>query len=112
MNQEIPIDLAKLAKITKGDRDFQQQLLAIFMEDAPLFVEKIETALIAQDYDNLERTAHQLKGASASVAMFKLSTIAEKLEQQGENKKIEYSEDVVKEMKFMLEQVQDFLKRE
>lgn len=109
MNQEIPIDLAKFEKITKGDREFQQQLLTIFMEDAPGFVEDIKKALVTQDYESLERRAHQLKGSSASIAMFELSTIAEKLEKQGNNKKIEDYEDMVEQMEVILKQVQLFL---
>ena len=109
MNQEIPIDLAKLEKITKGDKEFQQMLLTIFMEDAPLFVEDIKKALATEDYELLERRYHQLKGSSASIAMFELSTIAEKLENQGNNKKIEDSGDVVKQMEGMLKQIQLFL---
>ena len=109
MNQEIPIDLAKLEKITKGDREFQQQLLTIFMEDAPLFVEEIKKALISQDYESLERKAHQLKGSSASIAMFEISAIAEKWEKQGNNQKIEDSEAMVEQMEMMLKQVQLFL---
>ena len=109
MNQEIPIDLAKLEKITKGDREFQQQLLTIFMEDAPGFVEVIKKAITTQDYETLESKAHQLKGSSASIAMFGLSTIAEKLEKQGNKKKIENSEDVVEQMEAILKRVQLFL---
>ena len=109
MNQEIPIDLAKLEKITKGDREFQQQLLIIFMEDAPLFVEGIKRALATQDYGLLESRAHQLKGSSASIAMFELSTIAEKLEKQGNHKKIEEAGAMVEQMDTILKQVQCFL---
>ena len=109
MNQEIPIDLAKLEKITKGDKEFQQLLLTIFMEDAPGFVEEIKNALATKDYDTLEKKAHQLKGSSASIAMFELSTIAEKFERQGNNKHIEDAGAMVEQMEAMLKQVQLFL---
>ena len=110
MNKPIPIDLAHLNKITREDTDFQQELLEEFMKEAPGFVRDIQTALVNQDRQLLEYKAHQLKGSAATVAIFPLSDLAQKLEAQAKHKQIESPNPLVEEMETLLEQVREFIK--
>ena len=109
MNELIPIDLARLQKITRGDVDFQQELLETFMEDAPGFIEDIKIALVKQDHHTLKHKAHQLKGAAATVAIFPLSDLAAQLEKKVEQEQLDSSNFLVKEMEHLLEQVRLFI---
>lgn len=109
MNELIPIDLAHLQKITRGDADFQQELLETFMEDAPDFIEEIKIALVTQDHHTLKHKAHQLKGAAATVGIFPLSNLAEQLEKKVQQEQLDFLSYLVEKMEILLEQVRVFL---
>jgi HPt (histidine-containing phosphotransfer) domain-containing protein len=51
----------------KGDQDFLKTLYGVFVEDLPKKLAAMDEALEGHDNDSLQRTAHSLKGASATV---------------------------------------------
>jgi two-component system, sensor histidine kinase and response regulator len=51
-----------------GDRQLFDDIVAIFLEDAPLVFEQASGSLAAGDSATLERAAHTLKGLSANFA--------------------------------------------
>ncbi|MGC9504510.1 CHASE2 domain-containing protein [Baaleninema sp.] len=79
------VDLARLAEITGGDREFQQELLETFAEDAVLCVGELRDALKTQDWQRLSRLAHKLKGASSNAAILRMPDLARKLEHEAKD---------------------------
>jgi HPt (histidine-containing phosphotransfer) domain-containing protein len=61
---DYPTSLARLG----GDQDLFNEILDIFLEDAPTLLEKAAQALSVGDAATLERSAHSLKGLSANFA--------------------------------------------
>lgn len=69
-----------------GDRELLGKLFQLFMTDAPKKLEQISAALSQIDYYQTERTAHSLKGASATVGAVRLCQAAAEVEQAARQK--------------------------
>jgi HPt (histidine-containing phosphotransfer) domain-containing protein len=108
-SHEIPINLDHLHEISRGDNDFQQELLQIFLEDGLAYLEKLKLALSVGDYLSLAYYAHQLKGASATIGMQKMPDIAQMLESQAEKKQLLGASELLIELEQVLECIQAFL---
>jgi len=49
-----------------GDRDLLIEISRLFVDDAPVHIERIRQAIEIRDADALRRAAHALKGAAAN----------------------------------------------
>ncbi len=63
-----------------GDRDLLANLFQLFMDDAPKKLSKIELYAEQGEYYQIERAAHSLKGAAATVGAAQLCQLAAELE--------------------------------
>ena len=63
-----------------GDRDLLASLFQLFVSDAPKKLEKIESCAREGDLYGIERNAHSLKGASATVGATRLCELAAEAE--------------------------------
>ena len=66
-----------------GDEDLLSDVIQIFIEDCPVRVSAIRTAVNERNAEGIQREAHALKGAAANLSMRGLFEIAETLEQLG-----------------------------
>jgi CheY-like chemotaxis protein len=106
---EVPVNLERLDELSRGDTEFQEELLQIFVEDALTYLEELKLALSAKDYLTVARRAHQLKGASATVAIRWMPDLAARLESQAENNQLLGAAELVTELEQILERVQNFI---
>jgi PAS domain S-box-containing protein len=106
---EVPVDLARLSELSEGDIEFQRELLQVFLEDAVVYLEELKNALEKEDYVTIARRAHQLKGSSSTVAIYKMPEIAAELEHQAEEKQLLGVSDLVTELEQILGQIQAFI---
>ena len=70
-----------LLETVGGDREFFEELLAGFFEDAPQQVETARQALAEGDAETLRRAAHSLKSNSANFGAQVLSQMCKELEE-------------------------------
>jgi HPt (histidine-containing phosphotransfer) domain-containing protein len=56
----------ELLALMEGDRDLLQELIGVFLEDAPQRVEGVRRALADGDANALYRAAHALKGSAGN----------------------------------------------
>lgn len=77
-----PVDLAHLARQTMGDRQLEQDVLSLFVQQMSGMRERIAGA------DEAERRmlAHALKGSARSIGAFAVADCAAKIEDQPSNK--------------------------
>jgi signal transduction histidine kinase/CheY-like chemotaxis protein len=108
---EVPLNLERLNQITRGDTNFQQELLQVFMEDALTYLKECKLALWAGDYHSVARFAHQLKGSSATVAILEMPEIAARLESQAQNNQLLTAVGLITELEQILERVQTFISK-
>src|SRR5690349_3269625 len=64
----IPFDYATSVARLGGDRDLFLDIIEIFLEDSPMYLEQAKQALAEGDLATLERASHTLKGMSANFA--------------------------------------------
>jgi len=108
---EVPLNLERLNEITRGDTNFQQELLKVFMEDALTYLKECKLALWAGDYHSVARFAHQLKGSSATVAILEMPEIAARLESQAQKNQLLVAVGLITELEQILERVQTFISK-
>jgi PAS domain S-box-containing protein len=107
---QVPVDLERLSELSTGDTEFERELLQVFIEDAVVYLEELKSALAAGDCATLARRAHQLKGSSATVAIYKMPEIAAQLECQAEENQLLGTSDLLTELEQILERVQAFIR--
>lgn len=106
---EVPVDLERLSELSRGDTEFLKELLQVFVEDALVYLEELENAVAAGDCITLARRAHQLKGSSATVAIYKMPEIAAQLECQAKDHQLLGASELLIELAQILERIQGFI---
>ena len=106
---EVPWDMEYLDEISRGDTEFQRELLQVFVEDALVHLEDAKVALSTGDYITLARRSHQLKGASATVAIREMPELAARLESQAENNQLLDATELISKLEQIIEHVQAFI---
>jgi PAS domain S-box-containing protein len=106
---EAPIDLDRLHEISRGDQEFELELLETFMEDAVVYFEDIKHYIEIQDWVELSRRAHQLKGGSATVAVLSMPNIARQIESQANQQCPEGLEELVAELEMIFTRLHRFI---
>jgi len=69
--------LAELRAVLGGELD---KLIALFLEDTPLLLARLEAAALAPDFHELREAAHSLKSSSANLGAMSLSAAAKRVE--------------------------------
>ncbi|HAA32706.1 MAG TPA: hypothetical protein DCE56_39560, partial [Cyanobacteria bacterium UBA8553] len=106
---EVPWNMEYLDEISRGDVEFQRELLQVFLEDALVHLEDAKVALSTEDYLTLARRAHQLKGASATVAIQEMPELAARLETQAQNNQLLDTTELIAQLEQILQRVQAFI---
>ncbi len=106
---EVPLNLEHLDDLARGDVEFKQELLQVFMEDAVTYLAEIKLALSAEDSIAVARRAHQLKGSSATLAIYKMPELSAELESQAKQNQLVSAATLVDELEQILDRVQAFI---
>jgi CheY-like chemotaxis protein len=81
INVNMRLDLSRVAELMEEDPEFIVSLLGTAIEEIKAQQVKLKTAFSEQDFENLKKSGHKLKGTSSSMGMQILSELARKLEQ-------------------------------
>jgi CheY-like chemotaxis protein len=106
---EVPLNLEQLDELARGDVEFKQELLQVFMEDAVTYLAEIKLALSAEDSVAVARRAHQLKGSSATLAIHKMPELSAELESQAKQNQLVGAATLVDELEQILDRIQAFI---
>ena len=79
-NTSCYFDWQQLSQLAGEDREFEAELMAIFLQDAEHSLKQLEQAIASQSMQTIEEVAHSLRGASANVGAIALSAVALQLE--------------------------------
>ena len=108
-SKEIPLDLERLNRISRGKVEFQQRLVEAFIKNAQPGLEQMRHALQVHDFGTIEQQAHRIKGASANVGVQLMPQVAAQLEQQAREKTLEGATEKLEALERQLEQVKAFV---
>jgi HPt (histidine-containing phosphotransfer) domain-containing protein len=89
-----------------ADPAFQLELVKGFVKDGKSFLSEAKQALAAKDWVTLANKAHQIKGASASVAVQSMSEIALNLDERAKDQNLEGASELVTQLEQILKQVE------
>ena len=73
-------DLAYLKEVTGGETEFMKEMIAIFMEQVPEFIENMEKHHTNGDYIDLGKEAHKAKSSVLILGMNDLATKMKELQ--------------------------------
>lgn len=94
-----PIDTTVLEDLRslqeEGEPDILAELIGLFLDDAPVQIIAIRTAIQENHFRNLEVAAHTLKGSCGNLGAIPLSSICLELELKGRSGSIENASDVL-----------------
>ncbi len=85
-----------------GDLDLLKEIAAIFLEDLPRSVAKIEESISTKDFELLERSAHGLKGAASNFGASDVVEFALNLEKMGREKNLSGAEEGLRTLRSAL----------
>jgi PAS domain S-box-containing protein len=100
-----PVDWSALSEISGGDPEFQLELVKGFINDGSTFLSQVQQGLADKDWVILANKAHQLKGASASVAVESMSDLARQLNDHAHQENLEEANKLVSQMEEIMAQV-------
>lgn len=106
---DLQIDWEHLHQLSENNAEFEFELLQIFVEDAQARLEETKAAITANDFQQVERQAHHLKGSSANVGATAMHLAAEKLQQLAHNQQFGDSAKLVSELDEFVNRIQAFL---
>ncbi|MBD2553129.1 response regulator [Limnothrix sp. FACHB-708] len=75
-----PIDRERLMEISMGDPEVAREILSIFVEGIPEYLEALDRAIESQNIKEVYRRAHQIKGAAANAGVLEMPDLACQLE--------------------------------
>ena len=79
LNQH-PVDLKRIQDLAGGDKEFEQEVLRVYLTDCIERLEGLRQALEAGDNETARRHAHTIKGASCNIGTVLLHECARRLE--------------------------------
>jgi HPt (histidine-containing phosphotransfer) domain-containing protein len=88
------LDEAGLVALVSSDGQLLKELAGLFLEDSPLRLSEIRTALETGDFVSLRMAAHTLKGSAGSLCGQRTADIALRIEQAAEEGNIAQARDV------------------
>jgi two-component system, sensor histidine kinase and response regulator len=87
LDNQSPLDMKIIETLRalqpKGAPDVLGELIDMFIQNVPPQIERIRVAIQQGDSETLYKTAHALKGNSASIGAVRLADHASELEQNG-----------------------------
>jgi len=81
MNSQSHLDNAMIQQLLDlGGKDLLGKMIGLFLEHAPLRMDKIEAAYVSQDLDEVYREAHALKSSAANLGANELRFLCQDIE--------------------------------
>lgn len=109
LEDENILDRKELMERVGGDEDFAKEIIAIFMEDTPSQMEKLNLALKENDPVRVKHQAHTIKGSSANIGARGLTDTAFKMEMTGKDGDIDSARDLMEKLEKEFEKLQRIL---
>ena len=100
------LDREFLLRNLEGDRELLKEIVDLFFESSGEILDSIREAVKSAHHEDLNRTAHQLKGALANVGAQAAAAAALELETLGRNGVLTGIEDAMSSLDAEMERLQ------
>ncbi|MBN3897590.1 MAG: response regulator [Nostoc sp. NOS(2021)] len=111
VSTDLAIDWEHLHRISGNDGEFELNLLQICVEDIKPRLEIIRAAIASDDFGQIPRETHHLKGASVNIGATAMYLAADKLEQLAYYQERRGTTNLILELEEFVNRIQDFLMR-
>jgi PAS domain S-box-containing protein len=101
------IDWTYIDSIADGSEEFKAEIMQAFFESTSESLAQLKQAIADNNYHDIARVAHSIKGASSNLGMISLAAIADDLQQIGHNQKAEDTQKLFKKMQSLFSQIQN-----
>ena len=98
-----------LHQLSEGNREFELELLQMFVEDTQTHLETLEVAIATNDCQQVMRAAHHLKGSSGNAGVTAMYISAEKLEQLADRQQLEGAIALLADLNQFFDRLRTFL---
>ncbi len=99
------INIEALFQNINENKKLFREIIVGYIEDANSYIQKIENAISAENYRDIDINAHSLKGATLNIAGDKLAEVANEIEFAGKLKDIEVAKSALPKLKEEFEKV-------
>lgn len=106
---QTPLNVERLRTISGGKKDFQQKLLAVYLDRTHQDFSQIEIAISDQDFATLRQYAHRLKGSSANVGATIISQLAYQLENATQQQNLSLCSKLIRKIEQNLETLKVYI---
>jgi len=80
------IDLEYLKSVSRGDKNFETDMIRSFSEQVPAELTELKSAIEQLDYRKISSLAHSLKSTVSYLGMKQLTPLLQQIEKESENK--------------------------
>lgn len=107
--ENILYDLKGLEKVTGGDKNFMEKMIALFLEHTPDDIKAMETAIIAKDYPTVSSRAHKVKPSIKYICRSSMyeEVLAIELWEENDDIMTTRTEQFVSDLKMVIDQLRD-----
>ncbi|MEH1809947.1 GAF domain-containing protein [Nostoc sp.] len=106
---DLAIDWEHLHQMSGNDKEFELNLLQICVEDIKPRLEIIKAAIATDDFGQIVRETHHLKGASANIGATAMYLATDKLEQLASDQNLKGTTNLILELEEFVNCIQYFL---
>jgi CheY-like chemotaxis protein/HPt (histidine-containing phosphotransfer) domain-containing protein len=108
---DLEIDWEHLHRISGNDTEFELSLLQVCVEDIKPRLEIIKAAIATNNFGQIVRETHHLKGASTNIGATAMYVAADKLEKLAYHQQLRDATKLILELKEFVNSIEDFLTR-
>lgn len=103
-----PIDRDRLMEISMGDPEIAREILNIFVDGIPEYLEALDRAITNHNVQEVYRRAHQIKGASANAGVLEMPDLAHQLESDALTDQLDRAEAISTQLRDVMARVFDY----
>jgi ligand-binding sensor domain-containing protein/signal transduction histidine kinase/CheY-like chemotaxis protein/HPt (histidine-containing phosphotransfer) domain-containing protein len=106
-----PVDMDQFFAGTDGDREFERELVQLFIDSGDSTLRDIRAALSRGDLAAIGRCAHSFKGSSASISARSASIAAARLEEAALRGAVDQIEELEEQLRHEAGRAMDYLRK-
>lgn len=110
--KKCPVDIETAKTRVMDDMELLKEMLAMFDDSIPTFMETLHDAIGNHDPKTLSQTAHQLKGASLNLSILQVAEKAADLDELGQQSDFEKAEAALKALELAVSEFREFMEKE
>ncbi len=94
-----------------NDTDFLRRMFVYFLECVPDRMNILTEAAIAGDANNVQSTAHGIKGSASTLSAIRVSSLARSLEDVGRRRELAGAMQLIEELRTEISRLAKFVER-